>query len=56
LGKPFVDRQTYSRNLVFAFAKDRDALREAFDQALDALEEDGLTAAIFTRYVPLPLW
>ncbi len=56
LGKPFMDRETFSRNLVFVLPKDRQSLRQAFDQALDLLEDDGTTAAIFNRYAPMPLW
>jgi polar amino acid transport system substrate-binding protein len=56
LGRPFVDRETISRNLVFILPKDRTSLREAFDNALDRLEDQRLTAEIFARYVPAPLW
>jgi polar amino acid transport system substrate-binding protein len=56
LGRPFVDRETFSQNLVFVLPKERQALRQAFDQALDQLQDDGTTAAIFKRYAPIPLW
>jgi polar amino acid transport system substrate-binding protein len=56
LGKPFVDRETISRGLVFVLARDRSALRQAFDSALDQLEDEGKTAEVFGRYVPAPLW
>jgi polar amino acid transport system substrate-binding protein len=56
LGKPYMDRETFSQSLVFVLPKDRQSLREAFDAALDQLEEDGVTAETFSRYVPAPLW
>ncbi len=56
LGKPFMDRETFSQNLVFVLPKERQSLREAFDFALDQLEEEGMTAEIFNRYVPAPVW
>jgi polar amino acid transport system substrate-binding protein len=56
LGRPFMDRETFSQNLVFVLPRERQALRQAFDQALDKLEDEGTTAAIFNRYAPMPLW
>lgn len=56
LGKPFIDRTTFSRGLVFLVSKERQGLRQAFDYALDRLEEGGETAKVFARYVPAPLW
>jgi polar amino acid transport system substrate-binding protein len=56
LGKPFMDRETFSQSLVFVLPKDRQSLRDAFDAALDQLEEDGVTAETFNRYVPSPIW
>jgi polar amino acid transport system substrate-binding protein len=56
LGKPFVDRKTFSRGMVFMVNRERQGLRQAFDYALDRLEESGETGKIFARYVPVPLW
>ncbi len=56
LGKPFVDRGTFSQNLVFVLPRERQSLRQAFDHALDQLEQDGTTQGIFSRYIPRPIW
>lgn len=56
LGHAFVDRETFSRGLTFLTRKDRKNLRESLDFALDRLEEKGLTAKAFARYVPGPVW
>jgi polar amino acid transport system substrate-binding protein len=56
LGKAFIDRDTFSRGLFFSVRNDQPDLREAFDQALDILEERGDTARIFTTYLPGPVW
>jgi polar amino acid transport system substrate-binding protein len=56
LGKAFIDRDTFSRGLFFSVRNDQPDLREAFDQALDVLEERGDTARIFTAYLPGPVW
>ncbi len=56
LGKPFLDHETFSQNLVFVLPKNRQSVREAFDAALDQLEAEGVTAEIFGRYVPDSLW
>jgi polar amino acid transport system substrate-binding protein len=56
LGGSYVDRTTFSTGLTFIMPKDRIDLQQAFDHALDQLERDGTTEAIFNRYVPTPLW
>jgi polar amino acid transport system substrate-binding protein len=56
LGKAFIDRDTFSRGLFFSVRADQQDLRDAFDQALDVLEERGDTARIFTAYLPGPVW
>jgi polar amino acid transport system substrate-binding protein len=56
LGRAFVDRATFSRELTFLARKDRKNLRESLDFALDRLEEKGLTAKVIARYVPGPVW
>jgi polar amino acid transport system substrate-binding protein len=56
LGRPFLDRTTFSRGLSFVVRDERKNLREALDYALDRLEENGATAKIFARYLPEPLW
>jgi polar amino acid transport system substrate-binding protein len=52
LGKSFIDRQTFSRSLGFVISNSQPNLREAFDYALDRLQEKGITAKIFERYIP----
>lgn len=56
LGKTFVSRDTFSRNLVFLARRDGRDLKAIFDNALDQLEEKGETARIFTSYLPGPVW
>jgi polar amino acid transport system substrate-binding protein len=56
LGRSFVDRTTFSRSLSFLAKRDERKLAEAFDYALDRLEEKKITADIFTRYLPERLW
>ncbi|MFO1034042.1 MAG: transporter substrate-binding domain-containing protein [Hyphomicrobiales bacterium] len=56
LGGAMLDQSTFSRPLVFVLRKDRGAVRDRLDQALDRLEEKGTTAAIFARYLPAPIW
>ena len=56
LGKAFVDRETFSRNLVFLAKRDDRQLRDVFDASLDQLEEKNLTAKIFNEYLPGPIW
>ncbi len=53
LGENFIDRQTFSRSLSFVISNDQPNLREAFDYALDRLQEKGIAAKIFERYLPV---
>lgn len=48
----FVDRSSFSRGLSFLVKADQPALREAFDFALDRLEDKGVSAKIFANYLP----
>jgi polar amino acid transport system substrate-binding protein len=52
LGAGFIDRSTFSRGLTFLVRQDRQSLREAFDFALDKLEDKQLTSKIFAHYFP----
>ena len=52
LGEGFIDRQTFSRGLSFVVRGDQPNLREGFDFALDRLEDKGITAKTFARYLP----
>jgi polar amino acid transport system substrate-binding protein len=56
LGRPYLDRTTFSRTLFFLVRDERKNLRAVFDFALDHLEESGKTNSIFARYLPEPLW
>jgi polar amino acid transport system substrate-binding protein len=56
LGKSFVDRDSFSRELVYVTRPGRENLRDIFDAALDELEDKGETARIFTSYLPGPVW
>jgi polar amino acid transport system substrate-binding protein len=52
----YVDRNFFSRNLAFLTRReDQDSVR-AFDFALDRLQEKGMSAQIFARYLPVGLW
>lgn len=52
LGESFIDRQTFSRSMSLVISNDQPNLREAFDYALDRMQEKGTTAKIFQRYIP----
>jgi polar amino acid transport system substrate-binding protein len=52
LDSAYVDRDFFSRNLAFLVRKDDTDLAQSFDFALDRLQEDGSTSAIFVRYLP----
>lgn len=52
LGAGFMDRSTFSRGLTFLVRQDRQSLREAFDFALDKLEDKQLTSKILAHYLP----
>jgi polar amino acid transport system substrate-binding protein len=56
LGESFIDRQTFSRSLSILISNDQSNLREAFDYALDRLQEKGAMAKIFERYIPESLF
>lgn len=56
LGGAVMDPETISRPLVYVVRKDKAAVRDRLDEALDQLEERGETAAIFGRYLPAPIW
>lgn len=56
LGKAFVDRSTFSRGLMFVARRDDRNVRQALDDALDALEIQNVTSAIFARYLPASIW
>lgn len=52
----FVDRQFFSRNLAFLTRRNDPETAKAFDYALDRLQEKGISAEIFARYLPSGLW
>jgi polar amino acid transport system substrate-binding protein len=56
LGESFVDRQTFSRSMSLVISNEQPNLREAFDYALDRMQEKGITAKIFERYLPESLF
>lgn len=56
LGKAFIDRETFSRNLVFLTKKADVDLTTALDQSLDQMEANGTTAQVFSAYLPGPVW
>ncbi len=56
LGESFIDRQTFSRSMSLVISNDQPNLREAFDYALDRMQEKGITAKIFERYIPESLF
>jgi len=52
----FVDRQFFSHNLSFLTRRDDQDMVKAFDYALDRLQEKGISAKVFARYLPSGLW
>jgi polar amino acid transport system substrate-binding protein len=52
----YVDRDYFSRGMVFLVRRDRDDVRAAFDYGLDRLQNNGTTEKIFNTYVPLNPW
>jgi polar amino acid transport system substrate-binding protein len=56
LGKAFIDRETFSRNLVFLTKKADGGLAAALDQSLDQMEANGTTAQVFQAYLPGSVW
>lgn len=56
LGGAVSDFEAFSRNIAFLVRSDRPHIREAFDLALDRLQENGTTEKIFNLYMPLSPW
>jgi polar amino acid transport system substrate-binding protein len=56
LGGAYVDRNFFSRNLAFLARREDQNLVQAFDYALDLLQEKGTTSEIYARYLPNGLW
>jgi polar amino acid transport system substrate-binding protein len=52
----FFDDASFSRPYVFLIRRGDDELKQAFDYALDQLQETGAFAKIFARYVPGQFW
>jgi polar amino acid transport system substrate-binding protein len=52
----FIDEAYFSRPFVIFVRREDEALRKAFDVALDHIQESGETAKIFRLYVPASLW
>ncbi len=52
----YVDRDYFSRGMVFLVRPDRDDIRAALDHGLDRLQGNGTTEKIFNTYVPLNPW
>jgi polar amino acid transport system substrate-binding protein len=56
LGGAYVDRNFFSRNLAFLARREDQSLVQAFDYALDQLQEKGTVSEIYARYLPNGLW
>ncbi len=56
LGGAYVDRNFFSRNLAFLARRGDQNLVQAFDYALDLLQEKGTASEIYARYLPNGLW
>lgn len=56
LAGAYVDRDYFSRSMVFLVRQDRDDIRAALDHGLDRLQGNGTTEKIFNTYVPLNPW
>jgi polar amino acid transport system substrate-binding protein len=56
LGGAYTDFGGFTRNLSFIVRGDQPQIRDAFDVALDRLQDKGTTAKIFNAYVPLNPW
>jgi len=52
----YFDDASFSRPYVFFIRRGDEELKQAFDYALDQLQESGAFARIFTRYIPAPFW
>jgi polar amino acid transport system substrate-binding protein len=56
LGKPYVDRAFFSRNLAFVLRREDEATRQALDAALDRLQDKNTSSEVFARYLPPSFW
>ncbi len=56
LGGAVLDSDSFSRPLVYVARKDKAAIRDRLDEALDQLEDKGTTGEIFRHYLPAPIW
>lgn len=56
LGGAYVDRNFFTRNLAFLARREDQLLVQAFDYALDLLQEKGTASEIYARYIPNGLW
>jgi polar amino acid transport system substrate-binding protein len=52
----YYDDALFSRPYVFLVRRGDEDLKQAFDYALDQLQEQGAFARIFARYIPAPFW
>jgi polar amino acid transport system substrate-binding protein len=52
----YFDDALFSRPYVFLIRRGDDELKQAFDYALDQLQEQGTFARIFARYIPAQFW
>ena len=52
----YYDDGSFSRPYVFFIRRDDEELKQAFDYALDQLQESGVFARIFSRYIPGRFW
>ncbi|MGE0006492.1 MAG: transporter substrate-binding domain-containing protein [Parvibaculaceae bacterium] len=52
----YYDDASFSRPYVFLVRRGDEELKQAFDYALDRLQESGTFARIFSRYIPAPFW
>lgn len=52
----YFDDALFSRPYVFLVRRGDDELKQAFDYALDQLQEQGTFARIFARYIPAQFW
>jgi polar amino acid transport system substrate-binding protein len=52
----YYDDTLFSRPYVFMVQRNDMELKQAFDYAFDQLQEQGIFAKIFGRYIPAPFW
>jgi polar amino acid transport system substrate-binding protein len=52
----YYDDGSFSRPYVYFIRRDDEELKQAFDYALDQLQESGAFARIFSRYIPARFW